>query len=347
MIRKEFVFSLIFLFLLFTAVTFLLAQDCAKGREQLHRETASNSVQYSYFNINNISTIIYNDGRADFLPGGSSGCIFPKGSGKGVIYQSGLLWGGKVNGEIHVGGSTYRTGLRPGRILPDGVTYDTNSESTRIYRVRRDYQSSNLASEVADEKKSASEIFEQYEKDWTEWPGQWGAPFEDIDGDGKYNPAIDIPGIPGADQTLWFAANDLDYIRTVEFYSSPPVGIELQVTVWGYNTNEPLGNLLFKKYKIINKSKNEIRDMYVSLWADVDVGDANNDYVGCDTLLDLGYGYNALAEDVVYDRTPPAVGILLVQGPMVEGTPNDVALFDGKKFFGKRNLSMTAFNHFI
>ena len=32
--------------------------------------------------------------------------------------------------------------------------------------------------------------------------------------------------------------------------------------------------------------------MYLSYWTDDDLGNANDDYVGCDTLLNLGYTYN-------------------------------------------------------
>ncbi|MCK7526140.1 MAG: hypothetical protein MZV64_55300 [Ignavibacteriales bacterium] len=64
------------------------------------------------------------------------------------------------------------------------------------------------------------ELRDQYAKDWAEWPANEGALYEDVDGDGSYNPEIDIPGIPGAAQTifikyddrvsesqLWFSAN--------------------------------------------------------------------------------------------------------------------------------------------
>ena len=53
------------------------------------------------------------------------------------------------------------------------------------------------------------EIRTQYELDWTEWRAQDGAPFQDVDANGIYNPNVDVPGIPGAAQTIWFVANDL------------------------------------------------------------------------------------------------------------------------------------------
>ena len=67
-----------------------------------------------------------------------------------------------------------------------------------------------------------------------------------MDGDGNYDHTIDIPGYPGADQTVWTIANDVptivdasgavvDTIETAQLlYGADPIGIELQITVWGY-----------------------------------------------------------------------------------------------------------------
>ena len=73
-------------------------------------------------NINNVSTLIYNDGNSDIDPSGNSGAIFPKGSGKAAVFESGLLWGAKIAGDpqVRVGGSAYRQGFQPGKILADG-----------------------------------------------------------------------------------------------------------------------------------------------------------------------------------------------------------------------------------
>ncbi|MCL5028793.1 MAG: hypothetical protein M1480_07205 [Bacteroidetes bacterium] len=128
---------------------------------------------YTRLNINNISTFVYNNGYIDNNPDGSlEGMVFPKGSGKTCIYQSGFLWGGKINGQIQVGGSAYRTGLTPGKILQDGSAEDPNQTNVRIYRVRRDFRTSDLKSEINDGEGTYQQIFVQYEKDWNEWPAK-------------------------------------------------------------------------------------------------------------------------------------------------------------------------------
>jgi len=306
---------------------------------------------YTKININNISTWIKNDGETDINQNGNSGFVFPKGSNKTAVFQSGFLWGGRVDGQFRVGGSTYRQGTVPGRILPNGQPANPKDPDVRIYRVRRDYKTGNLDAELSDgDGPSIEAIREQYEKDWNEWPADQGAPFEDVDADGKYDPTIDIPGVPGADQTVWFVCNDLDPAQTDYMYGSLPMGIEEQVTVWGYKATGALGNMIFRKFIIINKNpdKKPFTEMYVSMWSDVDDGDAGDDFAGCDTTLSLGYVYNANEVDATYNPLPPpAVGFDFFQGPIVDGTPTDTAIFKGKYVPGKKNLPMTAFYFFI
>ena len=55
-----------------------------------------------------------------------------------------------------------------------------------------------LSSEINDGEGTESQIRQQYQKDWNEWPATDGAPFKDVDGDGSYNPSTDIPGVPGS-----------------------------------------------------------------------------------------------------------------------------------------------------
>lgn len=306
---------------------------------------------YSRININNISTWIKNDGETDIDRSGNSGFVFPKGSGRTAVFQSGFLWGGRVDGEFRVGGSVYRQGTVPGRILPNGQAASPDDSDVRIYRVRRDWEAGSMQAELADgDGDSEQEIRDQYQKDWNEWPASQGAPYEDVDGNGSYDPEVDIPGVPGADQTVWFVANDLDPAQTLFMYGSNPMGIEEQVTTWGYKATGALGNMIFRKFIIINKNAQQktFEEMYVSMWSDPDLGDAGDDYVGCDTTLSLGYCYNANATDAVYNPfPPPAVGFDFFQGPMVDGAATDTAIFKGKFIPGKKNLPMTAFYFFI
>ncbi len=347
-------FKYLSIFLLLMAFVFIEIKAEGGGDKKntkLHKVTGQ--PVYKRFNINRISTWIKNDGESDINPNGNSGFEYPRRSGKTAVFQSGFLWGGKVDGQIRVGGSVYRQGTVPGKILNSGVPAtqlvgeDPDAANVRCYRVRPDYLTGSVQAEIDDGEGSESEIRAAYERDWMEWPAADGAPFKDVDGDGVYNPNVDIPGVPGADQTIWFVCNDTDPNQSQFMYGSLPMGIEQQVTIWGYNSAGPLGSMMFRKYKIINKSNTPITDMYVSMWNDPDLGDAADDFVGCDTVLSLAYCYNANPIDQIYGSRPAAVGFDFFQGPIVDGEPTDTAIFNNQYVVGKKNLPMTAHYFFI
>ncbi len=305
---------------------------------------------YTYMNINNISTVLRDNGTADIDPTqNNSGLVFPKGSRKTAIFESGLLWAAKVPGDpqVRVGGSAYSSGLQPGKYLSPGVAEDPNLDKNRIYRVRPDYRTGDLGSEINDEKKTATEIRAQYERDWNEWPWRDGAPYIDVDSNNAYDPKIDIPGVKGASQTIWFVANDGNVTNVYNLYGAQPVGIECQFTYWAYAQEGALGNMIFKSYVMINKGTSQLDSMYVSQWADPDLGFSDDDLVGCDTALSLGYVYNSGPVDATYSPLPPpAAGFDFFQGPRVL-SPGSKAIFRGKYLDGYRNLPMTSFFYFI
>ena len=306
--------------LLLSNTSFILAQN-----KYLENKSVSGSPEHTFLNLNNISTFFTNTGRSDFDEiEQHSGFTYPKETGKTAVFMSGLIWGVKIpnDPQVRVGGSTYRTGLQGGKILSSGIAEDPNASHVRIYRIRPDVYPGgpvvDLSWEASDEGKSEQQIRTQYELDWNEWKADDGAPYQDIDNNGVYDPTIDIPGIKDAVQTIWFVANDLDSLKTQYLYGTDPIGIEYQATIWEYNTSGALDNLFFRKYKLINKSNTTFDSMYVSMWSDPDVGYAGDDFVGCDTLLNLGFAYNASASDAVYQPLPPpAVGFKLVRGPLV------------------------------
>lgn len=323
------------------------------GGDRKAPASTSGSPSWTHFNINNMSTWFQNTGSSDINQNGNSGLVFPKGSGRTAAFQSGFIWGGNVDGAFQVGGSTYYQGTLPGRIVSPGVAEDPNNADVRIYRVRRDYKDphADFSAEVADGEGTASQVYAQYDLDWQQWPADQGAPYEDVNGNGKYDPAVDIPGVPGADQTIWFVANDLDPATVNGMYGGLPMGIEEQATIWGYKATGALGNMFFRKYTIINKNANQspFTDMYVSMWSDVDLGDAGDDFIGCDTTLSLMYFYNGKATDLVYSPLPPpSTGFDFFQGPAIPtGNANDRAIFKNKYKYGYKNLPMTGFYFFI
>ena len=71
-----------------------------------------------------------------------------------------------------------------------------------------------------------------------------------------------------------------------------------------------------------------------------------DDAIGCDTTLNLGYVYNSEAKDMNFadiGLPPPAVGFYFFQGPMVPALSGDTAISQGKYYPGYKNLPMTSF----
>lgn len=326
-----------FRLLIFVLTPFLIAH-------QLYAQS------YSKVNINNISTFVYDDGRMDIdYKTGLSGFKLPLATEKFTYYTSGFHWGGLVDSEIRIGGTKYSSSLKSGWIDTEGNLQQPAGE-IKIFRVRPDYPFLSVDTELKDENKSEAEIRQLYVHDFSKWPVNLGAPFKDVNGDNKFTEGLDIPGYPDANQTLWFVANDQlpNNNSGVNFpFSSKPTGLELQVTIWAYSNQSQLRNCIVKSFKLINRSKTQfIKDMYIGMFCDVDIGEVVNDLVGCDTTLSLGYLYNGSDSETALGNYLPVTGYVLLKGPTVDGLSSDYIIVNGKKVFGKRNLKMSSFNPF-
>ncbi|HIB04751.1 MAG TPA: hypothetical protein EYO18_03320 [Candidatus Marinimicrobia bacterium] len=314
--------------------------------------------EISVMNINNMVYWIHKSGGATWSGGSLNGvqADYPAHTG-GLIFADGVLWGVKDNSygadyPIRVGGSAYSHGMKAGRVIYNTggtVAGSDDPDNNHVWRVRRDWESADLTDDAAifygtDSTVSDDEIQnvrDQYEYDWNNWPADWGAPFDDVNNDGQYNPDVDIPGYPGADQTIWIISNDIPRIVdgsgneinywTNPIYGSDPVGIELRITLWAYNVDHdsPLGNVVFKKAGITYTGFNdgegfiapEVLDtVYFSQWSDPDLGEYTDDFVGCDIDLSMGFVYNGDNHDNVFTEifgmSIPAGGYDFLQGPV-------------------------------
>jgi hypothetical protein len=348
------------------AVISTVGINAALAQQTVRIEQVLTNDSYRAFLINSVFNYYGNNGDGSLNNSvGTPAFEFPIGSGKFMFYEDGVVWGGLHKGRAtpKVGGSVYRHGLQAGKILSSGtpstapLADDPSLSKYRVYRVRPEVNPRTPLDSVSAiveaerllisryESPTAQQIYDQYVTDWREWPGSEGAPYRDVDSNGVYDPTVDIPGQPGSGQTLWYVANDMDSIRTMNLAGSPSIGLEMQRTVWGYSLSGALGNTIFVSTLLINKSGASVDSMFLVQWADPDLGDLGDDLVGCDLQRNLGYVYNGKSTDGVYGTQVPAGGFLLLQGPIV-WSPGDSAIFKRHLLRGYRNLPMSAFLFF-
>ena len=188
-------------------------------------------------------------------------------------------------------------------------------------------------------------------RDGTEhWPVQYGAPFIDFDGDGRYTPQpgllpvfpADVPLVVG-DEALWTLTGDGETPDRRRMGLNT-TGISLQHMAWSHTGEGCPEWVLFQRLRIVNTTARHFTSMHIGMYADVALGDPSDDLVGIDTALGFAYLYNASDRDA-YMTDPPAAGYLLLQGPAVEDE-SSTGLFDLSLREGIRNLPFHAFTYF-
>jgi hypothetical protein len=316
----------------------LFAQQAARPAHPLTND------HYQSIGINNILMWMSNNGSMAHNPlTDASGLLWPRGTQHNAIFQLGLLFGGKKSGDLHVGGSMYQYGLQAGKILASGVADNPADPRYRVFRARNLSRTEYLALDTATQA--------SLKTDFREWPAEDGAPYIDSNHNGVYDPdfdawlddstASDKPWFIG-DELLWSVSNDMDSARTRHLFGTLPAHMEIRTLVWAYRSPAPLNNAVFVKHTLSYRDASSPFDsMYLGVWSDVEIGDADNDYIGYDSTMNMGYGYNGFPIDGVYDN-PPAVGIVLLQGPIVPSAGSR-AQYNFTRRDGYQNLEPYAF----
>ncbi len=288
-------------------------------------------ISFKVLNINQLKIFLPNTGiienTEDLF---ADGIFWPGGS---IAYQPlfwniKFLWGGHTDNELKVNGLSGV--LQPGKILDNGIADDPQKEKYRVYRILKNWESTPYGPER-----------DQLEKDYNEWPVEDGAPWIDRDKDGIFTRGIDQPDFVG-DEVLFYVANDLDSTRAYG-NASKPIGLEFQVILYAFNRAGFLGDAAFEWIKIINKSNHNINDMYFSLIGDVDLGNNTDNYIGYDSVSNMGYCFNQDNFDEIYGEAPPASGLLELHGIIKPGTSQDSALINGYWKKGYKNESLSSF----
>lgn len=347
---------------LFVAAPFL----CVVPASVAQVGTCDPAVGDAYLDINNVRARIFNNGN---LFGGHDPFVYevPKGGGAMALYSGGLWVGGLVDGELrvtmaHFGLDEFWTGP----LDDEGNPPDNCSDFDGIWKI------------------NASDI-EQYEAtqvastDLATWPTGLGAPTiapaeedgVDNDSDGSVDEAGEVKAIheeilqlPLADrvdrtinlgvgerpamigdQMLWWIMNDRGNIHN--FSETRPVGLEIHGMAFAFDEPGDLGNTTFYTANIFLKSADRLDSAFVAIFADTELGHYQDDLVGFDTTLGLGFVYNwdNLDGDESppgYGANPPALGYDVFQGPIVPAL-GDTAYVSGAPVLDFKNLPIEYF----
>ncbi len=287
---------------------------------------------------NNIRARLFNNG-ALFWKGSGNVYTVPKNGEANAIFASGIWIGGlDPDSELRFAGTAYgpfeywpgpldASGNPPADCVPFDRIFKVSKEDIRIY------EESGVATD-----------------DLAEWPAALGAPVNDGDGNpNNYDLAAgDRPGLIG-DQTAWWVMNDVGNVK--EWSKTEPIGLEVQVTAFAFNTADALNNTTFYKYKLIHKGDVPLNQTYFAVWSDPDLGNAADDYVGSDTTLGLAIVYNGDDNDEGFDgygTNAPALAYDFFQGPLVPDTTAGAVWEDpdGATHPGMRRLGMQKFVYY-
>lgn len=290
----------------------------------------------------------------------------PKGSGKHAMF-AGALWLGGLDeaNQLKMAAMTYRqrgVDFWPGPLSDDGtasVTAETCSEYDRQWLIYRDEVATHRAwiECKGDPDCDVGERFPGYEGNVPqviqEWPGNGIdgnlpnklAPYFELDSNGTpgiYEWQYDYPGydldrafdcrlkevdVLYGDETIWWVYNDKGNVHTET--QAGALGFEIRAQAFAFTSNDEINNMTFNNYRIINKSTFRLEETYFGTWFDPDLGNPDDDIIGCDIARGLGYCYNSSSNDdgpKGYGLNPPAVGFDFFQGPFADyydGIDND------------------------
>jgi len=291
--------------------------------------------EFDYLDVNNVKAYInplrlfYNNGAAFEVP---------KNSGKSTIFTSNIWLGGvDIERQLYVAAQRY-TGqdfwLGPigcfDTIIDDYhyCWYGSPPDEEYIQKYHHTWKVSRA--EIEYHKVHYKDA--GYVMPWgiANWPAHgrveenedyYLAPYKDRDGNGKYEPLKgDYPDIKG-DQAVFFIMNDRGGPHTGSG-SFNSMGVQICGMAYAFNSpDSALQNTIFLSYEVKNKGSANLDDFYFGFWNDFDIGYKMDDYIGCDTLMNLAYAYNGKEIDGTgqanaYGENPPVQGCIFLNQKM-------------------------------
>lgn len=294
---------------------------------------------YKYLDINQVKAGIANRGDLHWnFNTGDASYEVPVGSGAHSDFASGLWIGGyDIGNQLHIAAQTYRQGgfdFWPGPLdtINASITSTVSNQYDKIWKLNQSDINAFVNNFNNGNVQNGSYI---PVADLLSWPAKGTgaytknmAPFVDVNNNHIYDPLVggDYPIIKG-DQSLYFIFND--NLSAHQNTGGLPLKVEIHATAYAYGNSAIasqypfLSKTTFYNYKIINRSKMDYHNVFVTLWSDVDIGYYGDDYIGCNVPGNYGYAYNgdimdeSTSEIAGYGANPPAAGYQVLKGPFI------------------------------
>lgn len=261
-----------------------------------------------YLDINNVKAAC-NPGADIHGDGTHPMYEVPKGSGKHTTFKSAFWIGGyDSTSTLHIAAETHRLlggDFQPGPLDIQTMAVDTPTmmNYNKVWKVDKlMVENFKLQYQLGNVQNGSYTIPNEI----LTWPGNpinmaqpelILAPYFDANSDNHYNPINgDYPYYKNADQLLFWVINDQK--QHLETGSISPMGIQVGVTAYAYtcptinDSNKVLNNTTFYNYHIINKSGSRYDSVMIGFLEDVELGNFQDDYIGCDVQNNFAFVYN-------------------------------------------------------
>ena len=225
---------------------------------------------------------------------------------KSILFSGGFYLSGYNNGKLWANGVASARRIQD--YLPGSYKYSEVDNLAKVYAVLNS---------------------DPFGESWQNWKDavKLGADFHDGNKNGIYDPIDynknskwdyneDRPDLIG-NETVWCVFKD-EVPSASRRYGQAPLGIEIQQSVF---TTE-FKNIVFIRYRIENTGilTNLLDSVYFGVFLDPDIGNYNDDLLGCDTTLNAGFAYQK-GEDDIWGDSAPSILFSIIQGPS-EFIPN-------------------------
>lgn len=301
-----------------------------------------------------ITTLEINEVRSGFRPDGTlwdypreMGYLVPKdvdynGSNLGLLYAGIWMSGFSRDGELKLAAKLYgtfqdKTDYWPGPIVGGAVRNESCRNWDRFFRITNDdiqtHKDYLLQFELLNEPYPEHLVPPAVKS----WPANGNPYFEPENGftleggsfdffydknqNGIYEPSLgDFPAIPTnqgdwmiPDEMVYWVFNDIGGEHSES--NGENIGVEVHAIAYAFTKPENLDKSQFYKYRIINKSGEDLIDFRFGLWLDSELSCRGNSFAGCDTTRNLAFYYTPDVEGIncqvpnVDNDTFPMLGV--------------------------------------